>query len=162
MTPLHLAAESGSIKKVNYLCDEGADINIQDNDGVSINAGRLADWVSFSLISRQVLSCCLPVYQHSSSKNPSNSLLYVAGSEESEYHIKITNINTIQSWCMHIMIVSYTTKSANLKLLLLKHFLFLSPISKLPCMLLPAMAGTTQWNVLLRKELTWTIKTRKG
>ena len=42
MTPLHLAAEIGHIKKVTYLCDNGADINIQDNDAVKINAGRLA------------------------------------------------------------------------------------------------------------------------
>ena len=40
MTPLHLAAESGSAKVVKYLCD-GVDINIQDNDGVNLNAGRL-------------------------------------------------------------------------------------------------------------------------
>ena len=99
MTPLHLAAESGHAKIVKYLCDEGADINIQDNDGVNLNAGKLADWVLISLISRQVLNCCLKItiYWHSSSKDPSNSLLYVAGSEENEYHIKITNINTIQS-----------------------------------------------------------------
>ena len=45
MTPLHLAVAIGHIKKVNYLCDEGADINIQDNDGVILNAGRLADSV---------------------------------------------------------------------------------------------------------------------
>ena len=43
MTPLHLAAESGHIKTVNYLCDERAVINIQDNDGVILNADRLAD-----------------------------------------------------------------------------------------------------------------------
>ena len=43
MTPFHLAAESGHVKIVNYLCDEEADINIQDNDGVNLNAGRLAD-----------------------------------------------------------------------------------------------------------------------
>ena len=42
MTPLHLAAESGHIKTVTYLCDKGADIKIQDNDGVNLNAGRLA------------------------------------------------------------------------------------------------------------------------
>ena len=41
MTPLHLAAEIGHIKKVTYLCDNGADINIQDNDAVKISAGRL-------------------------------------------------------------------------------------------------------------------------
>ena len=79
MTPLHLAAESGHIKVVNYLCDEGADVKIRDNDGVNLNAGRLAYWVS-------------------SSKDPSNSLWYVPGCEENEYHIKITNVNTIQSW----------------------------------------------------------------
>ena len=43
MTPLHLAAENGHIKKVNYLCDEGAEVNIQDNNGVILSAGRLAD-----------------------------------------------------------------------------------------------------------------------
>ena len=43
MTPLHLAAEGGHIKIVTYLCDMGVDINIQDNNGVSLNAGRLAD-----------------------------------------------------------------------------------------------------------------------
>ena len=42
MTPLHLAAKSGHVKIVNYLCDEGADINIQDNDGVNLNAGRFS------------------------------------------------------------------------------------------------------------------------
>ena len=43
MTPLHLAAESGHAKIMNYLCDEGADIKIQDTDGVNLNAGRLED-----------------------------------------------------------------------------------------------------------------------
>ena len=43
MTPLHLGAESGRIRILNHLCDEGADINIQDNYGVNLNAGRLAD-----------------------------------------------------------------------------------------------------------------------
>ena len=43
MTPLHLAAESGHIKIVNYFCDNGADIKIQDNDGVILNVGRLED-----------------------------------------------------------------------------------------------------------------------
>ena len=59
MTPLHLAAKSGHIKKVNYLCDKGADINIPDDDGVNLNVGRLEDWVWISLISRQVLKCFL-------------------------------------------------------------------------------------------------------
>ena len=43
MTALHLAAESGHIKIVTYLCDEGADTNIQDNDSVNLNGDRLAD-----------------------------------------------------------------------------------------------------------------------
>ena len=45
MTPLHLAVAIGHIKKLSYLCDEGADINIQDNDGVILNSDRLADSV---------------------------------------------------------------------------------------------------------------------
>ena len=48
MTPLHLAAESACIKVLNYLVDQGADINIQDENGVIIcdhiyNAGGLAN-----------------------------------------------------------------------------------------------------------------------
>ena len=45
MTPLHLAAESGHIKIVNYLVDKGADINIQDDNGVIIGdyTGRIND-----------------------------------------------------------------------------------------------------------------------
>ena len=34
MTPLHLAAESGRVKIVEYLYDQEADINIQDDNGV--------------------------------------------------------------------------------------------------------------------------------
>ena len=45
MTPLHLAAESDHIIIVNHLCDKEADINIQDNEGVILNADRLADSV---------------------------------------------------------------------------------------------------------------------
>ena len=33
MTPLHFAADRGSEKFVNYLIDNGADLNSQDNDG---------------------------------------------------------------------------------------------------------------------------------
>ena len=36
ITPLHLAAEGASIKILRYLVDQGADINIQDDIGVSI------------------------------------------------------------------------------------------------------------------------------
>ena len=36
MTRLHLAAESGHIKMLGYLVDQGADTNIQDDDGVII------------------------------------------------------------------------------------------------------------------------------
>ena len=34
LTPLHLAAETGRIKILNYLLEQGADINIQDYHGV--------------------------------------------------------------------------------------------------------------------------------
>ena len=51
MTPLHLAADSGHMKTVTYLCDEKADINIQDDDGVNLNAGRFSrlgwNWPNF-------------------------------------------------------------------------------------------------------------------
>ena len=36
MTPLHLAAESGRIKILDYLVEQGVDINIQDDYGVII------------------------------------------------------------------------------------------------------------------------------
>ena len=35
MTPLHLAAESGRIKILKYLIDQGIDINLQDDNGVT-------------------------------------------------------------------------------------------------------------------------------
>ena len=101
------------------------------------------------------------VYRNSSSKDPDNSLLYVAGSEDI-HHIKIINKNTIQNWYMHTILVCYTTKSVGLEWLSLQHFSLLSPIRKLPCMLQPAMVVTTQWNALLRKTLTWTSKITKG
>ena len=34
MTPLHLAAESGRIEILNFLVGKGADINVQDDNGV--------------------------------------------------------------------------------------------------------------------------------
>ena len=43
MTALHLAAEGGHIKIVTHLCEKRADFNVQDNDGVNLNVGRLAD-----------------------------------------------------------------------------------------------------------------------
>ena len=36
MTPLHVAAESGRFRIVEYLIDLGAEINAEDNDGVGI------------------------------------------------------------------------------------------------------------------------------
>ena len=36
MTPLHVAAKSDRYKTVEYLVDEGANINTKDNNGVSI------------------------------------------------------------------------------------------------------------------------------
>ena len=56
MTTLHLAAENGRIEMVNCLLDQGADINIQDDNSVSL----LADY--FELVAGAVsivhfLSC---------------------------------------------------------------------------------------------------------
>ena len=45
VTPLHLAAESDRIKMVNYLVEQEADINIQDDNGVIICYSN-ADWVA--------------------------------------------------------------------------------------------------------------------
>ena len=36
MTPLHVAAERGYVKIVDYLLGKGADIGIQDKNGVTI------------------------------------------------------------------------------------------------------------------------------
>ena len=36
MTPLHLAAKIGRIKILDYIVKQGADINIQDDEGVNI------------------------------------------------------------------------------------------------------------------------------
>ena len=36
ITPLHLAAEGARVRTVEYLVDEGADINIQDDKGVMV------------------------------------------------------------------------------------------------------------------------------
>ena len=53
MTPLHVAAERGYIKIVNYLVGKGADIDIQDEKGVIILwlfQQQLLLWVWASLI----------------------------------------------------------------------------------------------------------------
>ena len=40
MTPLHLAAETGRIGILGHLVEQGADINIQDDEGVNILCHR--------------------------------------------------------------------------------------------------------------------------
>ena len=45
-TPLHLAARGGHMNTVEFLFNNGADINIQDNDGVS----RVSDLYSCTSI----------------------------------------------------------------------------------------------------------------
>ena len=37
ITALHIAAERGHIKIVEYLADKGADVDIQDKNGVSVH-----------------------------------------------------------------------------------------------------------------------------
>ena len=41
MTPMHMAAERGFVKIVDYLIDKGADINIKDENGVLRPVARI-------------------------------------------------------------------------------------------------------------------------
>ena len=59
MTPLHLAAESNLVKMVECLLDQGADINLQDDNKVILHtnavdyshlAGRCCTHCLFSLL----------------------------------------------------------------------------------------------------------------
>ena len=59
MTPLHLAVESNHIKMVECLLDQGADINVQDDNEVILHtnaveyfelAGRCCTYCSFTLL----------------------------------------------------------------------------------------------------------------
>ena len=50
MTPLHKAAERGYVKMVDYLIGKGADIGIQDKNGVIICDCFNNNWVWASLI----------------------------------------------------------------------------------------------------------------
>ena len=59
MTPLHLAVESNHIKMVECLLDQGADINIQDDNQVILHTNaveyfeldvRCSTYCSFSLL----------------------------------------------------------------------------------------------------------------
>ena len=59
MTPLHLAVESNHIKMVECFLDQGADINVQDDNEVILHtnaveyfelAGRCSTHCSFSLL----------------------------------------------------------------------------------------------------------------
>ena len=104
MTPWHLAAESGHIKKMDYLFDKGTDINIQDAEGVILN-----DQIEFELVSisgnwpiairtkrvwfklnlRELLYFCF----HTKSlldELRSWYMPFVVGSEMDEYKFKVT------------------------------------------------------------------------
>ena len=50
MAPLHIAAERGYVKMVDYLIGKGADIGIQDKEGVIICDCFNNNWVWASLI----------------------------------------------------------------------------------------------------------------
>ena len=41
MTPLHVAAERGFVKIVDYLIDKGADIDVQNENGVIRTVARI-------------------------------------------------------------------------------------------------------------------------
>ena len=70
MTPLHLAVESNRIKMVKCLLDQGADINLQNDDEVVLHinavdyfelAGRCCTHCSFSLLfEHKILSLQAP------------------------------------------------------------------------------------------------------
>ena len=70
MTPLHLAVESNRIKMVKCLLDQGADINLQNDDEVILHinavdyfelAGRCCTHCSFSLLfEHKILSLQAP------------------------------------------------------------------------------------------------------
>ena len=62
MTPLHLAAESGRIKILNYLVDKGADINIQDDNGVIIGVSLRELHTSGTVCVYLCLLACLRPY----------------------------------------------------------------------------------------------------
>ena len=47
MSPLHVAAERGCFNIVKYLVDQGTDVNIQDNNGVSEFWSGIADLISY-------------------------------------------------------------------------------------------------------------------
>lgn len=49
MTPLHLAAERAHMDVVNYLVDEGADINMQDNKGVGYMTTTIPTYIGDEL-----------------------------------------------------------------------------------------------------------------
>ena len=55
MTPLHLAAESNRIKMIECLLDQGADINIQDDNEVTLHTNAV-DY--FELTGR----CCIIIH----------------------------------------------------------------------------------------------------
>ena len=120
MTPLHLAAESGHIKKVNYLCDEGADINIQDNDGVNLNAGidqliesELAQFENNNLsIFKDHGNCLLHVLQLclrriSTTKVPSKVETCVSCQSVIHYQLNQSILNSNQAKSGHVQIVNY-------------------------------------------------------
>ena len=70
MTPLHLAVESNHIKMVECLLDQGADINVQDDNEVILHtnaveyfelAGRCSTHCSFPLLfEHMILSLQVP------------------------------------------------------------------------------------------------------
>ena len=70
MTPLHLAVESNRIRMVKYLLDQGANINLQDDNQVILHtnavdyfelADRCCTHCSFSLLfEHKILSLQVP------------------------------------------------------------------------------------------------------
>ena len=64
VTPLHIAANSGQVETVRWLVEQGADVNIQTNEGVGEYEYTahfklvLMLRVSFQLLDHEVVHCC--------------------------------------------------------------------------------------------------------
>ena len=126
-------------------------------------AGRLADWLWVSLIPRLLLyfsdiSNLVCDNFKPTIRNIDNLYIYAVLVSYKAYTYKKVRQ-------MKITMAMYQCTSLKVSqswMAIIATFLLLSPISKLPCMLQPAKVVTTQWNVLLRKELKRTSKIGMG
>ena len=115
MTPLHLAVESNCIEMVECLLDQGADINIQDDNEVILHtnavdyfelAGKCCTHCSVSLLfEHKILSLQAPklgseLYRKVPSKRPHPYFGYFCGLGSSPCNCPPCNL-----WCCVILCV---------------------------------------------------------